>query len=355
MSAEDKFVIKKRYLFWLSAFIALFYVFYQIKSVLLPFAISFIIVVFFNGIVNKLEKAKIPRALSAGIITSLIFGFVIYILTAGSLFTYSKATSGIKLGNFDYLSNIVAKAIADVNAFLLSNGIKTDLNVLANEISGELTASIKRFVSGIFSNGKSMVSTLVLFALTPIITFMMLKDAKTIKTKFFGLLPKSVKKETQQLAKEMQDSVFRFIEGQTIAAIVLAVMYSFILAPIGLEHFIILGVIIGFSSFIPYVGFYTAVFITLFSTQHQFHSINTTIIVLCLLLAGQIVDSGFITPKIVGDRLKVHPLWVIFGVLISVPLFGIVGVLLALPMIGVISVLVRFAIKKYKGSTYYNK
>ena len=76
---------------------------------------------------------------------------------------------------------------------------------------------------------------------------------------------------------------------------------------------------------------------------------------LCLLLAGQIVDNGFITPKIVGDRLKVHPLWVIFGVLISVPLFGIVGVLLALPMIGVVSVLIRFAIKKYKSSTYYNK
>ena len=355
MSAEDKFVIKKRYLFWLSAFIGLCYLFIQIKSVLLPFVISFIIVVFFNGIVNKLEKIKVPRALSAGIITLLIFSFIVYILTAGGLFTYSKATSGIKFENFNYFSNIVSKAISDVNAFLLSNGIKTDLNVLANELSGELTFSIKKFVSGLFSNGKSMISTLVLCALTPIITFMMLKDAKKIKIKFFGLLPKSIKKDTQQLAKEMQDSVFRFIEGQTMAAIVLSIMYSCILFPIGLEHFIMLGVIIGFSSFIPYIGFYVAVFITLFSTQHQFHSINTTIIVLCLLLAGQIVDSGLITPKIVGDRLKVHPLWVIFGVIVSVPLFGVVGVLLALPMIGVISVFIRFAIKKYKSSTYYNK
>ena len=72
-----------------------------------------------------------------------------------------------------------------------------------------------------------------------------------------------------------------------------------------------------------------------------------------LLLAGQILDSGFITPKLVGDKLGVHPLWIIFGVLVSVPLFGVFGILLALPMVGLASVLIKFCVREYKTSSYY--
>ena len=114
-----------------------------------------------------------------------------------------------------------------------------------------------------------------------------------------------------------------------------------------------LGFIIGFSAFVPYVGFYTAVCITLFSIYGQFHSVSTVAITFALLLGGQILDSGFITPKLVGDKLGVHPLWIIFGVLVSVPLFGLIGILFALPLVGVCSVIVRFCLREYKTSSYY--
>jgi predicted PurR-regulated permease PerM len=83
------------------------------------------------------------------------------------------------------------------------------------------------------------------------------------------------------------------------------------------------------------------------------HDIKKVIIAFIVLLSGQIVDGGFITPKIVGSRLGVHPLWVIFGVLISVPLFGIFGILLALPMVGIFNVLIKYMFEKYRHSDVY--
>ena len=85
------------------------------------------------------------------------------------------------------------------------------------------------------------------------------------------------------------------------------------------------------------------------------HDVKKIIITLAVLLGGQVIDSGFITPKIVGNRLGVHPLWVIFGVLVSVPLFGIFGILLALPMVGICNVVVKYAMEKYRNSDYYKQ
>ena len=184
--------------------------------------------------------------------------------------------------------------------------------------------------------------------------FMMLKDFSIICKKICFLIPKKFQSETKQVFAEIHESVFKYLEGQTLTAIVLSFCYSLILFPIGLNHFIILGVLIGFSSFIPYVGFYSAVTTTLFSVYHQFYDIKRTIITLIMLLTMQIIDCGFITPKIVGNRLGVHPLFVIFGVLVSIPLFGIIGIIFALPIVGIANVVAKHVITKYKNSTYYN-
>ena len=144
-------------------------------------------------------------------------------------------------------------------------------------------------------------------------------------------------------------------EGQTMAAIVLSLMYAAMLFPVGVEHFFILGVVIGFSSFVPYIGFYSATAITLCSVYSQMHDVKKVIITLAILLGGQVIDGGFITPKIVGSRLGVHPLWVIFGVLVSMPLFGVFGILLALPMVGICNVVIQYMMDKYKHSDYYRQ
>ena len=351
LSSEENFIIKKKHLFWLF-FIGLFsFIFYRIQSVLFPFVFSFVIVIFFSGIVNRLEKVKIPRALSSGIVTICVFGFLIYLFCYAGRFAFSKASNvSYHLGVVTDISKNISYYISE---FFKKYDVNNNFNMIAGKFANEIANYIENALKGIAKNGYSFISNFVLLALTPIITFMMLKDMPSIKRKFFSLLPESIRKDAKSLIYEMYNSVFNFIEGQTIAAVVLSIMYAIMLLPIGVNNFILLGIIIGFSSFIPYIGFYSAVIITIFSVQNQFHDIYISIITCCILILGQVIDSGFITPKIVGDKLKVHPLWVIFGVLVSVPLFGVLGILISLPLVGICGVIIRFVVKKYKNSSYY--
>ena len=353
MSANDKFIFKQKHLFWIIASILFVYVFAKINSILMPFYISFAVVVFFNFIVNRLEKYKIPRAVSAGIIVIAVYSFCIYLIVSAGQFAFFKATNSVsKINNYKeyfvniepYISELIKKFDVDAN-----------LNFLTKKLSMLITEHSEVILKQIAKGGTSLISVIALLALTPIVSFLMLKDMPKIKRTFYNLLPQNIKKETRTLINEMHNSVFKFIEGQTVAAIALSIMYSVMLYFIGLNHFVSLGVIIGFSSFVPYIGFYSATFATLLSAHSQFHDMRTTLTTLVALLVGQIIDSGFITPKIVGNKLGVHPLFVIFGVLMSVPLFGFIGVLLALPIIGVCGVLARFFVKKYKASSYYKK
>lgn len=351
-TSEENFIVKKKHLFWIFCLGLFAFVFYKIQSVLLPFVFSFVIVIFFNGIVNKLERYHIPRMVSSLFVTLSVFSFIIYLFFAAGHFAVLKV-SNIHFSSFQSVTDISNNLTNHIDNILKEYNINNNFNLLAGRFANELSLYIESLIKRVVKNGYSFISILALLALTPIITFMMLKDMPSIKRKFFTLLPEPIRKDTKILAYEMYDSVFNFIEGQTIAAIVLSIMYSLMLFPFGVEHFILLGIIVGFSSFIPYIGFYSAVAITILSVQNQFHNISMSILTFAILIFGQIIDTGFITPKIVGNKLKIHPLWVIFGVLVSVPLFGIIGILLSLPLVGICGVIIRFTIKKYKNSSYY--
>ena len=356
MSADDKFFLRKKYLFWFSAIIAFCFIFYKIHDVLLPFYIAFFITILFNGIVSYLEKKlKIPRALSAGVITLLFCGFVVYVISVIVPMAYTKATSTyyIAKSKEEGMFADIIKSMSEYFTTFSSLNFAQVADFIEQNITKEIVMFVKGGIFNIFHSISSLVSLLVLLALSPIVVFMMLKDMPKIQKKFFSILPKQWQGNAHKLFGEMYDSVFKFLEGQTLASFVLSLIYSVMLYFVGSKYFLLLGFIIGFSAFIPYVGFYSAVVLTLFSIYGQFHSINIVAITFALLLGGQILDSGFVTPKLVGDKLGVHPLWIIFGVLVSVPLFGVFGILLALPMVGLASVLIKFCVREYKASSYY--
>lgn len=356
--ANDRFIFKNSYLFWLCAVVAVCFVFSKIHSVLLPFYIAFIVVMLFNGIVNRCEKKlHLPRAVTSGIITAIVCFFLLYLCFLLTQFSFNKATSSVDTikTNHDFITtfanNIVNKASAIFDKYEIDN----TFNLLAGQFSKSFMLYVKSAMFHIFGYFSNIISTICLLALTPIVIFMSLKDMPKIKQAFFLLLPIRMQKEMKRLFYNIHDNVFNYLEGQSIAAIVLFVCYSVILFFLGVEHFLLFGIVIGFSSFIPYVGFYSATAMTLFSVYNQTHNMKQVVIVFIATMVMQIVDSGFITPKIVGNKLGVHPLAVIFGVLVSVPLFGIIGMLLSLPIIAISSVVIRYFVGKYKSSDIYNK
>ena len=352
-SLNDQFVLKKHHLFLLSIIVALVYIFYKINHILLPFYIAIFVTILFGGLVEKCNKKfHIPKALTAGIITILFCIFTVSCFYALFNISFTKATRSITIinNNKDFIANVPAI----IEEFLRKFDIESKFNLLAGQFSDLLVKQISSTISRATSYCTSIINITFLFILSPIVMFMMLKDFNLICEKIYLLIPKNLQNETKQIFGEIHESVFKYLEGQTLTAIILSFCYSLILFPIGLNHFIILGILIGFSSFIPYIGFYSAVTTTLFSTYQQFHDLKITIITLVMLLVMQIIDCGFITPKIIGNKLKIHPLFIIFGVLASIPIFGAIGIILALPIVGISGVIAKHMVKKYKNSVYYN-
>ena len=350
---NDKFFIKKSHLFWFSLIFALIVVFYKISSIMLPFYIGFLISILFGGIVNFCEKKwKIPRMITSLIITLFITIFFGYILI--SIIKLAITGSVLSVHNINDRIVFFDSYIDKIDDFLKYYNIGDTFNLLTGQFTDSIRNILKSFISNIFGYGSNFISMVCFIALSPIVVFMMLKDLPIIKKKFFLLLPKNKQKEMKNLFEEMHNSTFKYLEGQTLVALILSIMYSIVLFILKSDYYIILGIIIGFSSFIPYIGFYSAIGITLFSIYQQFADIKIVIFSFIILMICQIVDSGFITPRIVGDKLGVHPLLIIFGVLASVPLFGIFGILFALPIIGICGVIGRFLYKKYITSGYYN-
>ena len=353
MSASEKFFLKKKYLFWGVAIALLVLFLYKIRSVLLPFYLATFVVILFNGVVKFFnKKLHIPRAITSAIITILFCSFCVYFVYALFSLSFTKASTSVSniKNNTDLINNITVY----IGSWLKKFDIENTFNIIAGQFSESVVAYAKSLVSYILSYSSDIASTICLLVLSPIVMFMMLKDMPLIGKKFYDLLPKGIKKETKGLLNDIYESVFKYLEGQTTTAIVLSSLYALLLVFVDVEHFLILGIIIGFASFVPYIGFYSATAITLFSVYNQFHDLKRIIIVFVFMMIMQVIDSGFITPRIVGNKLGVHPLAVIFGVLVAVPLFGIFGVLLALPIIGVLNVIGKFVIKKYKASSYYN-
>lgn len=351
-SVVDRFN-RKNYIFWIAILFIFLFIFYKINHVLLPFYIAIFATTLFGSFVEKCEKKfHFPKSLTSGIITLLFYFFIISCLYALCSISITKTSRSVV--SITNNKDLLTTASIFIEKILNKFDINIEFNSIINQMYDLISKHISYIVASAINYGANIVNIIFLFVLAPITTFMMLKDHNLIYEKIRSLLPKKIEKEITELFTNIHESVFKYIEGQTITAVILSVCYSTILFFIGLEHFIVLGVLIGFSSFVPYIGFYSATIITLFSVYNQFYNFKQMLITIILLLIMQIIDCSFITPKIVGNKLGVHPLFIIFGVLASVPLFGFIGIILALPIVGIVSVLVKFLIKKYKNSSYYN-
>ena len=354
MGANENFELKKRYIFWGVACLGFLFFFHKIQDVLLPFYIGFFVSVFFGGIVSKCEKKlKIPRALTSIIITIAFFALIGYAIWVLIPFTYGRMTRTVGAFNRVKNSGTVESATILIQGFVNQYDLANSTKKVMSEASNLLIQFGNYLFSGVVRSATNIASTLFLLALSPIVVFMMLKDAPKIRKGFFNLLPKRFQQTATTISNDMYESVFSYLEGQVIASAIMALVYSVMLMSVGVKYAVLLAIMIGFSAFVPYLGFYISSAITLIMVYNQFLSVEKTILTAILLLGGQILDSGFITPKVVGDKLGVHPLFVIFGVLVSVPVFGALGILLALPLVGMMGVLIRFLVKKYKLSTYY--
>lgn len=208
------------------------------------------------------------------------------------------------------------------------------------------------FIQKIWKSGFVFVSFLSMIVLVPLISFYLIKDWSEMNKNLMDLVPKTKQNTIKELVHDINSSLSGFFRGQLNICFILSIYYSVALLVIGLNFGIFIGITTGILSFIPFLGLLGGFLSSILIAFFQFKSWYGILAVVVVFLLGNIIE-GVLSPKIIGKRLGLHPVWIIFFVLLGGSLFGIVGMLLAVPCGAVISILVKFFIRTYHGSKLY--
>jgi predicted PurR-regulated permease PerM len=219
--------------------------------------------------------------------------------------------------------------------------------------SGQLFRWLLEAAGGVLRSGQAVLSLLSILVITPVVAFYLLRDWDRLTARVDSWLPRDHAEVVRTQLREIDRILAGFARGQATVCLILAAYYGGALTVAGLEFGLIVGVVAGLASFVPLVGSIGGLVLSVGLALLQFDETWRVLVVAAIFVAGQAVEGNYLTPKLVGDRVGLHAVWVMFGLLAGGALFGFVGVLLAVPVAAVIGVLARFALTQYLASPLF--
>jgi len=331
------------------------WLFYQLSPVLMPFFLSALLAYLADPIVDKLEAKKLSRTLSVSIVFAVLF-LVILLLLLVILPLLSAQIGALFQRLPDYLSVFQSTAVPWLNSIGLPVD-SFDINTLKQALT-KYWSEVGQVAGGVFSymtsSGVAVLQWLANLVLVPVVTFYLLRDWDLIVARFRELLPRRHAAKFIELTLECDDMLAAFMRGQLMVMFALSTIYTIGLSMIGLELSLLVGIVAGVVSFVPYLGLIVGIGLAGTAAFFQFHEWLPIIMVILVFGVAQVVEGVVLTPRFVGERIGLHPVAVIFSVLAGGQLFGFAGVLLALPAAAVIMVLLRYAHRRYLTSQIYS-
>ncbi|GMO56403.1 MAG: AI-2E family transporter [Rickettsiales bacterium] len=319
---------------------------YKIKDVLTPFVLGFICAYIFKNMANKLEKKFHKRDLISILIVlifwvliTLFFFYLIPFLIGQSI------DIGKELINFFNIHNdTINKEINNVTKYFHT---KIDIKEYINSYFKDFDSYLLSFLNNVFSTSIKIVNALYVFIMTPIVMYYFLNDWNSIITFLKKYFPFCGTKKSITFFKSIDVVLTACIKEQFYVCFLLGVYYSILLLFIDLKYGILLGLLSGFATFIPYVGIIAGLVIALIMGFYQFgNDIFLLTMILTIFLSGLLLEMNWLLPAIVGKKINLHPLWVLFALIASGALMGFFGLLFALPLAGCIGVIIRFYFQK---------
>jgi len=320
---------------------------YLLAPVLTPFVAAALLAYIGDPLADRLERLNIPRTLAVVAVFLLtILVLALLILLVGPLIQAQISAL------FSALPEIVANAeqvwLPSIMSFLnVESGDDVGIGAFLarySDTAGTWAATILMSVSK--SGGAVATAVLSLF-LIPILTFYLLRDWDRILSHVSALIPSKQRSTILKLARETDDVLGAFFRGQLLVMFALTVIYSTGLSLVGLKYAVAIGVVSGLVSFVPYLGFVFGIGLAGLTVALEPNPLWLMIGVVATFTIAQLLEGSFLTPKLVGDRIGLHPVIIIFAIAAGGQLFGFFGILLALPAAAVLSVLVRFAYDRY--------
>ncbi|NIC43217.1 AI-2E family transporter [Aquabacterium sp. A08] len=343
-----------RALAWLALAVAAWWLLGVLAPVLLPFVVAAVMAYALQPLVDRWHARRVPRWLGAG----LAIGVFMLVLLAVALMIVPVVTRQLPL-----LREQIPPLFEQFNLWLAPwaqrLGVNAEIDValvrdlLRRLVSGHEGALVDGLVSSLRIGGSAVAAVLGNLVLTPIVAYYLLLDWAGLVARTKALVPPRWQARTQRFLDETDEVLGQYLRGQLLVMGILAVFYTVALALVGLNLALPIGVFTGLAVFVPYLGFGLGLVLGLLAALLQFQTLTGVLLVAAVYGVGQVVESLYLTPRLLGERIGLHPIVVIFALMAFGHVFGFVGVLIALPASAVLLVAVRRVQALYLGSALY--
>ncbi|MGK0441595.1 MAG: putative PurR-regulated permease PerM [Pseudohongiellaceae bacterium] len=328
---------------------------YLLHPILTPFLVGALLAYMGDPITDKLQTMKLNRTVSVCIVFAVFTVMVVIVLLV------AVPVIGKQL---DILINRIPEWLHTIQQWLvplLQKNFDLPEGALAiDQLKESIRGNLKgagNIVAIVWQRvaGSSMViiAAVANVVLIPVVTFYLLRDWDILITKIRESLPRAWEPKAVEVSLECHEILGAFMRGQLMVMLALSIIYSIGLGFVGLDLALLLGLLAGLASIVPYLGFIVGIFAASLAAYFQFHEWLPLVWVAVVFGIGQMLESMLLTPLLVGDRIGLHPVAVIFAIMAGGQLAGFVGILLALPVAAVIMVWMRHVHSHYKDSDLY--
>jgi predicted PurR-regulated permease PerM len=344
-----------RILFWVGLLVVVVVVLGLLQGILMPFAASFVIAYILAPGVARLERLGLGRGIASLLVLLaflLALGFVLVLLVPliqGQIVVLiTKVPALVKAAQGE-----IGTLIQLLQEHLPASEVARLRDVVSSKF-GEAVTWAANLLQSLITSSLAILNIVSLVVVTPIVTFFLLRDWQAMIAQIDDYLPREPLGTLRQQSRIISDMLAGFIHGQALVCLILAIYYAVALSAAGLDSALAVGLLIGVMAIVPVLGAATGFALSLALAAVQFGSWTAIAVICGIFVFGQTIEGNVLTPKLVGDRIHLHPVWVIFALFAGGTLFGFVGVLFSVPAAAVIGVLVRFALTRYRRSTLYD-
>ncbi len=346
-----------RWRFWVGTAAAFILVLWLLNDILLPFVVGAVVAYFFDPVVARLQRHGLSRTLATTTVTILAAliaigaGFAIVPPLFGQIEALvTKAP--------EYIVQVATRVQPMIEPVRTRLGLEPlslhDLQAQASQWAGEALAILGGVAGRVAQRSAAIINVLGLLFLTPVVTFYLLRDWEKVLAAIDSGLPLDHADTVRKLARQANAAVAGYLRGQALVCLCLGTIYGVGLSLVGLQFGFVIGLIAGLISFIPFVGTLVGATMALGMALAQFPPDWLSVVKVAVVFTiGHLLEGNVLSPKLVGDRVGLHPVWIMFALLAGGSLFGFVGVLIAVPTAAVVGVIARHLVERYRASSLY--
>jgi predicted PurR-regulated permease PerM len=347
---------RRQLAYWLLALGVLFLMLWLLRGILLPFVVGVGVAYLLDPLADRLEKRGLSRTLATALIILAFFAVVIGLILVLAPIVYAQFFGFIeRVPEYLAAGRLWLEPIIERVLDVLGISEREAFSTAVGSYGERAVGWGAEVLAGLVSGGAALFNLAALILVTPLVAFYLLRDWNRILARIDSWLPRHYAPIVRNQVRDIDRVVAGFVRGQAMVALVLGTFYGVGLSLIGLDFGLAIGIVTGFLTFIPIIGQAVGFAVSLGLGLYQFWPEWLMLVgIVGLFGAGQILESNWLIPWLIGPRVGLHPAWVIFALLAGGALFGFVGLLLAVPVFASIAVLVRYALSRYLKSPLYH-